>query len=327
MTRHQSTEVRYQPRGDLNGSDPTPGLDQTAEGNIQETTSAGSEHLQAGQTNIPGDSPIIRVVIVDDDASTRRFLKEVLQQCQQFEVVGEAGDGVAAINLVTGLQPDLVVLDLSMPRLDGYGTIEGLRYVAPDVMVIVLSGLRSEAADAAAREGVTAFLPKGIPPLELLDRLGAILGRTLTLDASSSQRVPAFQNGHSSRGPVSPEAARCRAVVCDDDPVVRHTITQLLEHHDVVVTAETETSPTLLALVDLAQPDLVVLDLWLKGAVDGALIRDMSDRSPRSTIVVYSELAEWKARAVSAGARAFVLKPDFDELAKQLNRISISLAG
>jgi DNA-binding NtrC family response regulator len=80
----------------------------------------------------------------------------------------------------------------------------------------------------------------------------------------------------------------------------------------------------LLALVDLAQPELVVLDLWLKGAVDGALIRDICDRSPRSTIVVYSELAKWKARAVAAGAKAFVLKPDFDELSRQLDRLAVS---
>jgi DNA-binding NarL/FixJ family response regulator len=324
MTRDQANSVHVESHDLMNGTESPSKIDPGSVNIMRVTSSAGVDALQGVQTLGSEDLDVMQVVIVDDDASTRRFLNEVLQQCQQFDVIGEAGDGEAAITMISDLQPDLVVLDLSMPRLDGFGTIDRLRLVAPNVMIIVLSGLGSKAADAVARRGVTAFLPKGIPPLELLDRLGAILGRRLTVDVSTPQAAGASHNRDSSPGPGAPDASRTRAVVCDDDPVVRHSITRLLEANDVVVTAETETSPTLVALVDLVQPELVVLDVWLKGAVDGALIRDICDRSPRSIVIVYSELAKWKARAVAAGAKAFVLKPDFDELTRQLEGLSVS---
>ncbi len=209
MTPDHANNVRYEPRGVVSGTESSSGIEPTKVGEIQ-TTSAGPEVSQGARTPTRRESEILRVVIVDDDASTRRFLKGVLQQCQQLDVVGEAGDGVVAITMVSDLQPDLVVLDLAMPRLDGFGTIEGLRLVAPNIMIIVLSGLGSEAADAVAREGVTAFLPKGIPPMELLDRFEAILGRKLTVD------VVEFCGG--GNPPESPFGSRTRCSRCNSHP-------------------------------------------------------------------------------------------------------------
>lgn len=266
----------------------------------------------------PVEGELLRVVIVDDDTSTRLFLRAVLEQCRQFNVVGEAGDGETAIKLVGRLQPDIVLLDLSMPRGDGSSALGGLLRVAPSTRVIVVSGMSPTMGEPLLNEGATAFVPKGISPSELLDRLEIILDRELTMEGLSL-----VEEGHgrvlSLISTTDPSrSANYRAIVCEDDSGARHRITQVLEDCDLVVTAETNTPPTLLALVDLAQPDLVVLDLWLKGAIDTAVVAEIRVRSPHSVVIVYTEFADWRDRALGAGASAFVLKPNLGELAERI---------
>jgi chemotaxis response regulator CheB len=83
-----------------------------------------------------------RVVVADDEVSMRELLRVVLSLEPDFEVVGEAGDGVEAVALVADLAPDLVVIDVSMPVMDGLQAIERIRQVAPATRVAVLSGER-----------------------------------------------------------------------------------------------------------------------------------------------------------------------------------------
>lgn len=81
-----------------------------------------------------------RVIVADDEATMRELMRTVLSLEPDFEVVGQAGDGVEAVAMVIDLRPDLVVIDVSMPVMDGLQAIEQIRRVAPATRVAVLSG-------------------------------------------------------------------------------------------------------------------------------------------------------------------------------------------
>lgn len=133
---------------------------------------------------VAGPGEPLQVLIVDDVASTRRFLRAVLEHCRDFDVVGEAGDGRAAIERATALQPDVVLLDISMPLVDGPSALKGVLQGAPNARVIVVSGMNQTAGPPMLDAGATAFVPKGITPIEFLERLGDILGDTETSEQS-----------------------------------------------------------------------------------------------------------------------------------------------
>ncbi len=83
-----------------------------------------------------------RVIVADDAAGMRELMHTLLSLEPDFEVVGQASDGVEAVQLVTELQPDLVVIDISMPVMDGLEAIERIRASSPATRVAVLSGER-----------------------------------------------------------------------------------------------------------------------------------------------------------------------------------------
>lgn len=113
------------------------------------------------------------VVIVDDDPEIRALLAVLIGAERNFNVVGEAGDGAAGIDLVAKTQPDLVVLDLNMPHTDGLAALPRLRVAAPQTAIVMLTGNEDPTVQVAAiRGGVSAFLGKGIT---LPDRLVAVL--------------------------------------------------------------------------------------------------------------------------------------------------------
>ena len=119
----------------------------------------------------------LRVVLVDDMKELRAMIRLTLERSGHFDVVGEAGDGRAAVVEAEQLQPDLVLLDVSMPVMDGLEALPHLRRVAPGATVVMLSGFAESrlGADAAAG-GAAAYLEKGLPPQALVDRLLEVLG-------------------------------------------------------------------------------------------------------------------------------------------------------
>jgi DNA-binding NarL/FixJ family response regulator len=118
----------------------------------------------------------LRVLIVDDAPSTRRIVRAVLERSRDFDVVGEASDGRWAIEMSEALQPDLVLLDLFMPFVNGIKALKKVLRGAPRAKVVVFSGMKSVTQEQMIDAGAVGFIAKGITPTELLDRLGAILG-------------------------------------------------------------------------------------------------------------------------------------------------------
>ena len=107
---------------------------------------------------------MIRILIADDYLPFRIMLRYLLDDEPDFEVVGEAPDGVVAVRLAEELQPDVIMLDLAMPNLDGWEAIPILRTVAPGTQIVVLSGFPlTRLRDASLHEHIARYLEKGEP--------------------------------------------------------------------------------------------------------------------------------------------------------------------
>lgn len=103
-----------------------------------------------------------RVLIVDDVADLRMLLRMTLSRDEGFDVVAEAGDGLEAIEQARRYQPDLVLLDLSMPLLDGLEALPRILAVSPNARVVVLSGFdESRMREPSLAAGAVAYLEKG----------------------------------------------------------------------------------------------------------------------------------------------------------------------
>jgi DNA-binding NarL/FixJ family response regulator len=133
-------------------------------------------------SNVP-----IRVVVVDDVDVMRALVRRVLHRDGRFVVVAEAADGRAAITETSLHQPDLVVLDVAMPVLDGISALPELRAACPSARVVVLTGFAEGAMGAAARAaGAVAYLEKGGDLGALVTNLAA-LGSGLDTSLSALQ--------------------------------------------------------------------------------------------------------------------------------------------
>ena len=110
----------------------------------------------------------IRLLIVDDHPVVRDGLRGMVAAEPDLEVVGEAGNGLEALALVPRVRPDVALVDLRMPQLDGVGTIRALRERHPEVRVLVLTTFDGERDVVSAIEaGATGYLLKDAPRAEL----------------------------------------------------------------------------------------------------------------------------------------------------------------
>ena len=131
------------------------------------------------------DSPI-RVLLVDDQSMLRMVFALVLGAEDDLEVVGEAGDGAAALSMARALQPDVILMDVRMPGVDGIQATERVLTELPSTRVIILTTFDlDEYAFAALRAGASGFLLKDARPAELVAAIRAVA----TGDAVVSPRV------------------------------------------------------------------------------------------------------------------------------------------
>ncbi len=134
----------------------------------------GKGSLGAGAER-KGDEPV-RVLIVDDHMAFRKALTSALSLVEDIEVAGEAGGGVEACQQAERLQPDAIVMDLSMPDLDGIGAMQRIHETTPDLPVVILTAHADEGVERAAREaGAQGFLAKGTGLRELVGALQAVV--------------------------------------------------------------------------------------------------------------------------------------------------------
>jgi DNA-binding NarL/FixJ family response regulator len=103
----------------------------------------------------------LRVLIVDDFAPVRRTVRSLLEECRELEVIGEAADGIDAVRMASTLRPDVIVMDVHMPRLDGVEATRRIKAALPDASVIGFSVQQGPGEDGAMRDaGSSAFVAK-----------------------------------------------------------------------------------------------------------------------------------------------------------------------
>ncbi|MBO9569788.1 MULTISPECIES: response regulator [Cellulomonas] len=142
-----------------------------------------------GTTTADG-RPATRVVLVDDETLVRVGLRLILGADPTIEVVGEAGDGLEALDVVRATSPDVVLMDIRMPRLDGLQATQRLLTEQPDARVVILTTFDTdEMVLGALRLGAAGFLLKDTPPAEIVRHVhDAGAGRT-TLSPSVTDRL------------------------------------------------------------------------------------------------------------------------------------------
>lgn len=118
-----------------------------------------------------------RILIVDDDRFVREVLREALEQETGRFAITEAGDGQEAVDRVRADPPELVLLDLFMPRKSGMEALTEIRQLSPNTPVVVISSLEAPALiDQAKRAGAADFIVKPFHPLEVLSAVDQALG-------------------------------------------------------------------------------------------------------------------------------------------------------
>jgi DNA-binding NarL/FixJ family response regulator len=114
----------------------------------------------------------VRVLLVDDDALVRAGLRMILSSADDLEVIGEADDGAAAVRAVTADRPDVVLMDIRMPEVDGIAATERLRALPDPPQVIVLTTFHADDyVLRALRAGAGGFLLKDTAPVEIINAI------------------------------------------------------------------------------------------------------------------------------------------------------------
>ena len=122
------------------------------------------------------EAPPCRVLLVDDDDSVVDALSEALASDGRVTVVGRARDGIEAVELAAALEPDVISMDVMMPRLDGLEATRRILAAHPDVRVLVVSSsMFDDRADEARRAGARGYLPKARAVFGLADAVLAVL--------------------------------------------------------------------------------------------------------------------------------------------------------
>lgn len=112
---------------------------------------------------------MIRVLLVDDHSLVRRTVRSLLERSGQVDVVGEAKNGVEAVEQAVSLKPDVVVMDVKMPQMDGLQATKAILATEPGIRVVLLSMYSPEDLEGSVLQaGAIAFVPKQVAATELL---------------------------------------------------------------------------------------------------------------------------------------------------------------
>ncbi|MFI5985165.1 response regulator [Streptomyces sp. NPDC051555] len=167
------------------------------------------------------------VLLVDDDTAVRTSLRDIIESSTDLTVVGDAWNGHQALDLARRLQPDIVVMDIRMPGMDGIAATRALRALAspPAVLVLTTFGHEDHYVEQALDAGAVGFLLKDTPPQDLVRALHAVAAGAAMFTPELTDRVIAAVTSDAPR----PHSTREAALVADLTPRQRDVLALLAQ--------------------------------------------------------------------------------------------------
>ncbi|MDP1734930.1 MAG: response regulator [Sulfuritalea sp.] len=240
----------------------------------------------------------LSVLVVDDNASMRAALRAIVKS-DGHDVVGEAAEGKAALKLIRQLKPDVVLLDMVMPGMDGLAVLAEIRETGVETSVLVVSGTQDQSViQQAFTLGAMGVVTKPLNPdriLQMFEQIGIV-------SKPRDGEYPADAAGESS-------AKRC--VIVDSDPGTRGMLKTLLAGEGVEVVAEAGDGMQGLCSIEEHHPDLVFLDIDMP-ELDGLnVLRCLRAVHPDLRVVMATANAEGAVvkEALSQRVAGYLLKP------------------
>jgi DNA-binding NarL/FixJ family response regulator len=151
---------------------------------------------------------VIRILIVDDQAMVRTGFRMILESEEDIQIVGEAPDGVEAIDQARAMQPDVILMDIRMPKLDGLeATRRILEGASPSSKVLIITTFDlDEYVYESLRAGASGFMLKDAPPAQLVDAIRIVAaGDSLLAPAVTRRVIEGFVAGRPAREGPPPE--------------------------------------------------------------------------------------------------------------------------
>jgi len=132
----------------------------------------------------------IKILIADDHAFVRESTRRILEQESDLEVIGEAGDGEEAVRLATSFKPDVAIIDIAMPKLDGIEATKQIKDLCPAITVLILSAYDDDQFVFSLLEaGAAGYLLKSVRGQEIVDAVRAVYSGESVLHPAVARKV------------------------------------------------------------------------------------------------------------------------------------------
>jgi DNA-binding NarL/FixJ family response regulator len=269
----------------------------------------------------------IDLMLVDDHPMWRDTLRNLLLHSKVGTVVAEAGDGDDALLQAAATTPDLVVMDINLPTIDGIETTRRLVGLYPHVKVLVLSSSddRAQVVDAV-RAGASGYLLKTAAPSELVDAVRRIhLGEMVFPPSLATIVLDELRRAQEAEGPP------LRVLIADEEILPREGLTRLLNEAGLEVVAGTGDPKEVLGLLRGERPDVAILDagLAIAGRREPSLAQEIRFEFPGVALLVLAA-DPVAAQAVALlsegeGGIGYLLKrriSDIDEVTDAIRRVA-----
>lgn len=249
----------------------------------------------------------LRVLIVDDAKSLRELLRILLNK-NGYSVVAELDDGSTVLSTVGRCRPDLICLDLNMPKVSGMSVLKDMTLQFPEVPVVMMTGDTSPAIYREATEsGAAGFLRKPFSPQQILDELGHVASALQLL-----RKNTAANTAHATK-------KSARVVIADDSVTLRRLLRAILENMNLEVVGEAGDGEKAVEIALREKPDLVCLDVEMPVLNGLQALEKLQARAPGLPVMMITSHADRDTvqRAARFGAKGYIVKPYQPEKVEQ----------